>query len=141
MLAVVAFPFQSTHLLRFSHNLRVVHVQPDANPAPKRARRGDENKGNALDEADDWVHEAHGLLKRCQSHQKGFYFKEPVDPVALDILDYFEIISDPMDFSTVGKKITHDEYSRKVFCVKSASCKTGMCADACRQLLFTESFR
>ena len=117
-----------------------MHVQPDANPAPKRARRGDENEGNALEEADDWVHEAHGLLKRCQSHKKGFYFKEPVDPVALDILDYFEIISDPMDFSTVGKKITHDEYSRKVFCVKSASCKTGMCADACRQLLFTESF-
>lgn len=91
-------------------------LQADADPAPKRARRSEADVGKSQEESDDWVHEAHSLLKRCQSHKKGFYFKEPVDPIALDILDYFEVITDPMDFSTVGKKITHGTYTEKVFC-------------------------
>lgn len=106
------------------------YVQPNANPAPTCARRADKDEGNALEEGDDWVHEAHLLLKRCKSHKNGSYFKEPVDPVALDIPDYFKVISHPMDFSTVGEKLTLGKYSRKVFGVNSASCKTSMRAVA-----------
>jgi hypothetical protein len=96
-----------------------VVCQAETNHAPsnKRAKthRGEEERGKTEEgEIDDWVHEAKPLLKRCQSHKKGFYFKEPVDPIALGILDYFEVISDPMDFSTISKKLEHGEYAGKV---------------------------
>jgi bromodomain-containing factor 1 len=38
-------------------------------------------------------------------------FHEPVDPKKFGISDYFEIVKNPMDFSTIKKKLTHNVYS------------------------------
>ena len=40
----------------------------------------------------------------------GFWFHEPVDPVKFGIMDYFDIITKPMDFSTIKKKLSHNFY-------------------------------
>lgn len=45
------------------------------------------------------------VLKGLQSHQHGWVFNCPVDPVELGLPDYFEIIKKPMDLGTVQKKL------------------------------------
>ena len=39
-----------------------------------------------------------------------FWFLEPVDPVKLNIMDYFDIVTNPMDLGTIKKKLTHNAY-------------------------------
>ena len=38
-------------------------------------------------------------------------FREPVDPIANDLPDYFEIIKKPMDLGTVKEKMDKGEYA------------------------------
>src|SRR5690606_6915937 len=40
-----------------------------------------------------------------------FVFYNPVDPIALNIPDYFKIIKRPMDLSTVGSKLKTNQYA------------------------------
>jgi E1A/CREB-binding protein len=47
-----------------------------------------------------------GLLK----HPSGYIFAYPVDPVALGILDYFEIVKMPMDLGTIKKRLEQSQY-------------------------------
>jgi hypothetical protein len=39
-----------------------------------------------------------------------YWFVDPVDPVKFNIIDYFDIISRPMDLSSVRKKLMHNCY-------------------------------
>ena len=47
-----------------------------------------------------------GLLK----HQDGYIFATPVDPVAYNLPDYFQIVKVPMDLGTVKKKLETSQY-------------------------------
>jgi hypothetical protein len=64
--------------------------------------------------------ECHKVLMQLKRHRFGYIFNVPVDPVALNIPDYFDIIKNPMDFGTIqqilesGEKITPDEFIDKV---------------------------
>lgn len=51
------------------------------------------------------------ILKDLLRHPSGWVFSKPVDPVALKIPDYFDIISDPMDLGTIKSKLENNEYS------------------------------
>lgn len=51
------------------------------------------------------------ILKTLMLHKYGYVFNQPVDPVALGIPDYFTVISHPMDFGTISKKLDDDIYS------------------------------
>lgn len=46
------------------------------------------------------------LLNRMVSHRWSWPFLEPVDPVELNIPNYFEVIKEPMDLKTLRKLIT-----------------------------------
>lgn len=37
-------------------------------------------------------------------------FLEPVDPIALNIPTYFDVIKQPMDLSTIKRKLEHNQY-------------------------------
>ena len=50
------------------------------------------------------------LLKTCGKQQWAWFFAQPVDPVALNLPDYFSIIKQPMDFSTIDQKLARGEY-------------------------------
>ncbi|XP_068656676.1 transcription factor GTE9-like isoform X2 [Aristolochia californica] len=50
------------------------------------------------------------ILKKLMNHEAGWVFKQPVDPVALNIPDYFDVISEPMDFGTIKSKLEKDLY-------------------------------
>ncbi|ESW19952.1 hypothetical protein PHAVU_006G168500 [Phaseolus vulgaris] len=51
------------------------------------------------------------ILKSLMSHPYSWVFSKPVDPVALNIPDYFTIISHPMDFGTIKTKLERNIYS------------------------------
>ncbi|KAI5571041.1 hypothetical protein BDE02_11G067300 [Populus trichocarpa] len=51
------------------------------------------------------------LLKSLMVHPAGWVFNKPVDPVALNIPDYFSIISIPMDLGTVKSKLGKNCYA------------------------------
>merc|ERR1711939_1106666 len=44
--------------------------------------------------------------------QMNQYFTHPVDPVALNIPTYFQIIKKPMDLSTIRTKLTNNVYEK-----------------------------
>lgn len=50
------------------------------------------------------------VLKVLQSHQHGWVFNSPVDPVELGLPDYFEVIKKPMDLGTIRKKLENGVY-------------------------------
>jgi len=57
---------------------------------------------------------AAGILKEISSKKYqsiNFLFLHPVDPVALNIPEYFNIIKRPMDLGTVKTKLDADEYA------------------------------
>jgi len=52
------------------------------------------------------------ILKSLMKHQVAErWFNQPVDPIAMSIPDYLEIIKKPMDFSTISRKFESDSYS------------------------------
>jgi E1A/CREB-binding protein len=50
------------------------------------------------------------VLKGLQTHQHGWVFNCPVDPVELGLPDYFDIIKKPMDLGTIQKKLENGTY-------------------------------
>jgi hypothetical protein len=51
------------------------------------------------------------LHEKLTSHALAWPFLAPVDPVALNVPTYFDVISDPMDFGTMGKKLAAGAYA------------------------------
>lgn len=51
------------------------------------------------------------ILKSLMSDPYGWVFNKPVDPVALNVPDYFSIISHPMDLGTIKSKLEKNIYS------------------------------
>ena len=50
------------------------------------------------------------VLKGLQTHQHGWVFNCPVDPVELGLPDYFDIVKKPMDLGTIQKKLDSGAY-------------------------------
>ena len=50
------------------------------------------------------------VLKRLQDHKHGWVFSRPVDPVELELYDYFDVIEKPMDLGTIEQKCHAKEY-------------------------------
>jgi hypothetical protein len=50
------------------------------------------------------------FLRGLQTHEHGWVFSEPVDPVLLNVPDYCEVIQEPMDLGTVEKRLECGEY-------------------------------
>eukprot|EP01118_Nematostelium_gracile_P016165 TRINITY_DN6634_c0_g1_i1.p1 TRINITY_DN6634_c0_g1~~TRINITY_DN6634_c0_g1_i1.p1 ORF type:complete len:158 (-),score=27.89 TRINITY_DN6634_c0_g1_i1:234-707(-) len=61
--------------------------------------------------AEDKMRNCFTLLQKLRKHKFGWVFNEPVDPVALNIPDYFDVIKNPMDFSTIQNKMEAGMYS------------------------------
>lgn len=45
-------------------------------------------------------------------HTSSWIFLEPVDPIKLNIPDYFDIVKEPMDLSTIRTKLNSNQYMR-----------------------------
>ena len=58
----------------------------------------------------EWGLKCKYRLDNLKNHHCAGPFLQPVDPVLLGIPDYFTIITKPMDFSTISKKLSSGEY-------------------------------
>jgi len=52
---------------------------------------------------------AKSIVKAMLAHKGGFWFAAPVDPVALNLPDYFTVVKNPMDLGTHRRR-------RRLFC-------------------------
>ncbi len=50
------------------------------------------------------------ILNGLKKHEKSYPFLDPVDPTTSGAIDYFDIIKEPMDISTVESKLKKNEY-------------------------------
>ncbi|EKX37979.1 hypothetical protein GUITHDRAFT_77648 [Guillardia theta CCMP2712] len=51
------------------------------------------------------------LLGRLTRQETADPFLEPVDPVEMGILDYFNVVKSPMDLGTIDSNLEHNLYS------------------------------
>lgn len=58
-----------------------------------------------------WEKAASKILANCWKQKGAHWFHEPVDPVKFGIMDYFDIITKPMDLGTVKKKLNYNAYN------------------------------
>jgi ankyrin repeat protein len=70
-----------------------------------------ENVDNSLLYFDTWEKQAKKLINMLWKVKGAYLFHKPVDPIELGIPDYFQIIKNPMDFSTIKKKLSNNLYT------------------------------
>ena len=77
----------------------------------------DEITDEDLKMQENWEKIAKKLMNTLWKVKDADLFHKPVDPVELNIPDYFDIIKNPMDFSTIKKKLNNFTYTNlKEFC-------------------------
>ena len=77
----------------------------------------DEIEDEDVKMCDSWEKIAKQLMNALWKVRDAELFHKPVDPVELNIPNYYEIIKKPMDFSTVKKKLNNSTYTNlKEFC-------------------------
>ncbi|KAK9241039.1 Bromodomain-containing protein [Lipomyces kononenkoae] len=54
---------------------------------------------------------AHSMIRSLKRLKDAYPFLVPVDPIKLNVPDYFKIVSHPMDLSTMEKKLSSSQYS------------------------------
>ena len=60
--------------------------------------------------ADELCHHLQPVIEKMLACEDSHPFRQPVDPVALNILDYPKIIKRPMDISTIQMKLLQGDY-------------------------------
>ncbi|XP_042272544.1 bromodomain testis-specific protein isoform X1 [Thunnus maccoyii] len=58
------------------------------------------------------------VIKALWRHQFSWPFRQPVDAVALRLPDYYTIITNPMDLSTIKKRLQNKYYWQALECIK-----------------------
>ena len=71
----------------------------------------DMNELEEIKAKDSWMKVAMKILNMCCKTKGGHYFTEPVDPAKYGIDDYFDVVTEPMDFGTVKKKLSYNIYA------------------------------
>lgn len=70
-----------------------------------------QNADQSLVYFDSWEKQAKKLINMLWKVREAYLFYKPVDPVELGIPDYFDKIKNPMDFSTIKKKLSNNLYT------------------------------
>lgn len=71
---------------------------------------GKVNKRCARECRRGYYEECMDILECLMKHRHGGVFNQPVDPVELNIPDYFEYVKHPMDLGTIKMKLFNGEY-------------------------------
>ncbi|XP_076951446.1 transcription factor GTE4-like [Bidens hawaiensis] len=83
-----------------------------ANASYKKSKTGVKKQGNVDAKFSNKVFKSCGtLLEKLMKHKHGWVFNTPVDPLALGLHDYFDIIKHPMDLGTVKSRLDKNWYN------------------------------
>jgi len=95
------------HALRHPEKRKVSyhleHRYPDFEPIPMTSSKS--NKAN-----NDALRKCYNLLQKLKKHPASGPFLLPVDVVALGLHDYYNVVKEPMDLSTVENRMKHGYY-------------------------------
>ncbi|XP_014794445.1 PREDICTED: bromodomain testis-specific protein [Calidris pugnax] len=58
------------------------------------------------------------VMKAMWRHNFSWPFHQPVDAAALNLPDYYSIIKNPMDLSTIKKRLEHNYYTKAAECIE-----------------------
>ncbi|GAB4846549.1 hypothetical protein Ancab_025554 [Ancistrocladus abbreviatus] len=79
-----------------------------------KSGRGKKHGGGGMDYGfgmdKQMVKSCSNLLQKLMKHKHGWVFNQPVDVKSLGLIDYFEIIKQPMDLGTVKNKLNKNWY-------------------------------
>ena len=70
-----------------------------------------ENADKSLLYFESWEKQAKKLINLLWKVKGAYLFHKPVDPIELGIPDYLQVIKNPMDFSTIKKKLSNNLYT------------------------------
>lgn len=57
-----------------------------------------------------WEKSALKILNQVWKVKGAYYFYDPVDTVKYGVLDYYEVIANPMDMNAIKKKLNFNAY-------------------------------
>ncbi|CAG9311911.1 unnamed protein product [Blepharisma stoltei] len=77
---------------------------------PETLEELDRMDQDSIDKIKPWEKPGKKLIANLWRANHAWIFHEPVDPVKLNILDYFDIVKRPMDFGTIKKKLNNNVY-------------------------------
>ncbi|XP_048329278.1 transcription factor GTE11 isoform X2 [Ziziphus jujuba] len=97
---------EADHGTHFEHQVKTASIKRGATDMIE----GHKQKRQKLDRS--MTMQCSAILKKLMSHDAAWVFNQPVDPVKLNIPDYFSVISSPMDLGTVKSKLEKNMYSR-----------------------------
>lgn len=83
----------------------------DAFAPPKPAALPERKGGTPDKKAWSWHDECRKALDMLLKDKQVYFFTEPVDPVALGVPEYLEVITQPMDLGTVKGRLAQGAYS------------------------------
>lgn len=70
----------------------------------------DESTTSYQQEKQKFLKTANRILTNCMKSKHGYLFLDPVDPVKLNIPDYFHIVKRPMCFNNIKIKLNNNAY-------------------------------
>ncbi|KAI9121621.1 hypothetical protein K1719_008654 [Acacia pycnantha] len=91
------------------HSKEKSSVQGSNKRGPPGSYEGQKEKRQRIDRKASL--QCAAILKSLTSRPYSWVFSKPVDPVALNIPDYFSVISEPMDLGTIKSKLEKNLYS------------------------------
>jgi hypothetical protein len=95
------------HALRDPNKRKLSHFEvkyPDFEPIPTTSSKSSKSNNDA-------IRKCHNLLQKLKKHTAAGPFLYPVDVVGLGLTDYYDIVHEPMDLSTVEHQLKTNQYS------------------------------
>eukprot|EP00898_Chlorokybus_atmophyticus_P003053 jgi/Chlat1/3749/Chrsp259S03891 len=97
---------------------KAASAEPSAPHRPSQPAKGGSTKASNQDhikksKGEDFAQElqrCQDVLKQTMAAPEAAPFNEPVDPVGMGIPDYFDVVKEPMDLSTVDKNLRQGVY-------------------------------
>jgi hypothetical protein len=85
-------------------------AQPEESKHGSKARKKETRESGEVTLEHAVLSDCVSMLDRLLSARGGHYFAEPVDAEALGLADYHEIVTEPLDFSTIRARLLSGSY-------------------------------
>lgn len=88
-----------------SSSQQQIKQEKEDNQPKQKTKSKSKKKGSIDPDSPEWIRAIYSFIKALMKLPEAGPFLDPVDPVALCIPDYFDVIKEPMDLGTIRQKI------------------------------------